>query len=150
MWQSPKGVRVNKRQTGAARTQKHHQTCPNEFSSQSADHARLGAGLLRRLAAPSDTMSITFAQVIVWLLIGLIGGTLAGALIKRDLTGFGWRSNLGLGLIGALLGGLLFRLFGIFPGLDQVAVSARDITAAVVGSLLFILGRWLWQRFSGS
>jgi uncharacterized membrane protein YeaQ/YmgE (transglycosylase-associated protein family) len=92
-------------------------------------------------------MSLNLAQVIVWFIIGLIGGTLAGVLIKRERAGFGFWPNLGIGLIGALVGGLLFRLLDILPQLDKVAVSARDIAAAVVGSLLFLLARWLWQTF---
>ena len=93
-------------------------------------------------------MSLNLAQVIVWLIIGLIGGTLAGVLIKRERAGFGFWPNLGIGLIGALVGGLLFRVLDILPALDRVAVSARDIAAAVIGSLLFLLARWLWQTFA--
>lgn len=91
-------------------------------------------------------MSITGAQLIVWLIIGLIGGTLAGALVKRDRSGFGWWTNLGIGLVGALVGGLLFRLFGILSALDKIELSLRDVAAAFLGSLLFLAVRWFWQR----
>jgi uncharacterized membrane protein YeaQ/YmgE (transglycosylase-associated protein family) len=53
-------------------------------------------------------------------------------------------------LAGALVGGLLFRLLGLFPGLDKVTVSLRDVVAAVVGSLLVLAALWLWHRFSRS
>jgi uncharacterized membrane protein YeaQ/YmgE (transglycosylase-associated protein family) len=92
-------------------------------------------------------MVIGLSQVIVWLLIGAIGGTLAGALVRWQRAGFGWWSNLGIGLIGALVGGVLFQLFGILPGLETISVSLRDIVSAIVGSILFLCGLWLWQRW---
>ena len=58
--------------------------------------------------------------------------------------------NLGVGLVGALVGGLVFRVLGIFPGLDKVAISLRDVVAALVGSLLVLAVIWLWQRFQKS
>ena len=73
-------------------------------------------------------------QVIVWVIVGLLGGSLAGLVITRERKGFGILRNLGVGLVGALVGGLLFRVLGIFPGLDRVAVSLRDVVAALIGS----------------
>jgi len=89
-------------------------------------------------------------QVVVWLIIGLLGGSLAGLIIKRERKGFGALRNLGLGLTGAFVGGLLFRLFGLFRGLDRVTISLRDVVAAVVGSLLVLAVVWLWQRWQRS
>jgi uncharacterized membrane protein YeaQ/YmgE (transglycosylase-associated protein family) len=70
--------------------------------------------------------------------------------ITRERKGFGVLRNLGVGLVGALVGGLLFRVLGIFPGLDRVAVSLRDVVAALIGSLLVLAVIWLWQRFRKS
>jgi uncharacterized membrane protein YeaQ/YmgE (transglycosylase-associated protein family) len=85
-------------------------------------------------------------QLIVWIIVGLLGGSLAGFLITWDREGFGRLRNLGLGLAGALIGGFLFRLLGLFPGLDKIAISLRDVVAALVGSLLILAALWLWQR----
>lgn len=93
-------------------------------------------------------MPITLAQIVVWLIIGLIGGTLAGMLVKRERAGFGFWTNLGIGLVGAFVGGLLFRIFDLLPALEQVAISFRDVISAFVGSLLFLLGWWIWQQIS--
>ena len=93
-------------------------------------------------------MPITLAQIVVWLIIGLIGGTLAGMLVKRERAGFGFWTNLGIGLVGALVGGLLFRIFDLLPALEQIAISFRDLISAFVGSLLFLLGWWIWQQIS--
>jgi len=92
----------------------------------------------------------SFYQFTIWVIVGLLGGSLAGLIIKRERAGFGLYRNLGLGLVGALVGGLLFRLFGLFPELDKVAISLRDVVAAVAGSLLVFAGLWLRQRWHGS
>jgi uncharacterized membrane protein YeaQ/YmgE (transglycosylase-associated protein family) len=89
----------------------------------------------------------TVAQVIVWIVVGLIGGGLASRLITWDRAGFGNFRNLGLGLIGALVGGLLFRWLNLLPGLDKVSVSLRDVVAAVAGSLLVLAAIWLAKRY---
>ena len=90
----------------------------------------------------------TVAQIIVWIVVGLIGGGLASRLITWDRAGFGNLRNLGLGLIGALIGGLLFRWLNLLPGLDKISVSLRDIVAAVAGSLLVLLAIWLFRRYA--
>ena len=86
-------------------------------------------------------------QVIVWIVVGLIGGALAGALMTWERGGYGLWRNLALGLAGAVIGGLLFRVFGIWPGLDKIAISLRDIVSAVVGSLLVLAALWAWRKF---
>jgi uncharacterized membrane protein YeaQ/YmgE (transglycosylase-associated protein family) len=93
---------------------------------------------------------LSLDRLIVWIIVGLIGGSLAGLIIKRDRKGFGAVRNLGLGLIGALVGGFLFRLLRLFPGLDQVTISLRDVVAAFVGSLIVLAALWLWHRRKSS
>jgi uncharacterized membrane protein YeaQ/YmgE (transglycosylase-associated protein family) len=85
-------------------------------------------------------------QLIVWIVIGLLGGSLAGLITTWDRKGHGLLRNLGVGLVGALVGGFLFRMLGLWPGLDKVAISVRDVVAAVVGSLIVLAALWLWQR----
>ena len=86
-------------------------------------------------------------QMIVWIVVGLIGGGLASRLITWDREGFGTFRNLGLGLVGALIGGWLFRVFNLLPGLDKISVSLRDILAAVAGSLIILAGIWLFRHY---
>jgi len=90
----------------------------------------------------------TVAQLIVWIVIGLIGGTLAGFAITWHRSGFGVWRNAGLGLIGAIVGGFLFRMFGLFPQLESISFSLRDVVAAFVGSLIILLALWIWDKFS--
>jgi uncharacterized membrane protein YeaQ/YmgE (transglycosylase-associated protein family) len=90
---------------------------------------------------------VSLHEFVVWIIIGLLGGSLAGLIIKRERKGFGALRNLGLGLVGASVGGLLFRLLDLFPELDKVTISLRDVVAAAVGSLLILAVLWLLQRF---
>jgi uncharacterized membrane protein YeaQ/YmgE (transglycosylase-associated protein family) len=90
----------------------------------------------------------TLAQVIVWIVVGLIGGSLAGIMMTFERRGFGLGWNVVVGLAGALVGGVLFRLFGLFPALDNITISLRDVVAAFVGSLIIVAAYWIWQRSS--
>ena len=93
-------------------------------------------------------MMPSLAQVIVWVIVGLIGGSLAGLIVTWKRRGFGLLQNLGMGLVGAVVGGLLFRLLGLLPGLDAVTISLRDIVAACAGTLLVLAVLWVgrWSR----
>ena len=84
-------------------------------------------------------MTVNIADVVVWIVVGMLAGTLAGLIVKRRKAGYGHLANLGLGLLGALIGGYLFDLFGIAPGLDNVSISLRDIVAALFGALLLLV-----------
>jgi len=57
----------------------------------------------------------SLAQFIVWIVMGLLGGSLAGLIMTRERKGFGLARNMGLGLAGAIVGGLLFRLPAASP-----------------------------------
>jgi uncharacterized membrane protein YeaQ/YmgE (transglycosylase-associated protein family) len=91
-------------------------------------------------------MTFSFFQVIVWVLVGLIAGSIVGLMVTRDRKGFGLTSNLLIGLAGAFVGGLLFRLFGLLTSLDQYAISLRDVLSAVIGALIVLAVRWYWLR----
>src|SRR5687768_7396201 len=108
---------------------------------------RLAARCAKDLAVLLEGMMPSVDQFIVWLLVGLLGGSLAGLVITRERGGFGHLRNLGLGLSGAVVGGLVFRLFELLPALDKIAISLRDISAAFLGSLILLCAFWLWNRF---
>jgi uncharacterized membrane protein YeaQ/YmgE (transglycosylase-associated protein family) len=88
-------------------------------------------------------MSITWADLVVWVVVGVLAGSLAATVVTGKWAGLGRWSSLGVGLVGALIGGLIFTLLGIWPGLDAIAISLRDIIAAFVGSLIFLLILWI-------
>lgn len=91
-------------------------------------------------------MPIGVDQIITWAIIGLVGGSLAGLLVRRERRGFGLAANLGVGLAGALIGGFIFRIFGILPALDRISISLRDVVSALAGALLVCLALWWWNR----
>lgn len=86
-------------------------------------------------------------QLIVWIIIGLLGGTLAALATTWSRKGYGIFRNLAVGLVGAVIGGLLFRLLGLWPGLDQISISLRDVVSAFLGSLIVLAALWAWQRW---
>ena len=83
-------------------------------------------------------MTISAGTIITWIIIGLLGGTAASALIKQNRRGYGIVKNLLIGLAGAFIGGMLFNLLNIAiaPG---VVISLDDVIAALVGSLVLML-----------
>lgn len=83
-------------------------------------------------------MTFTLSEIIVWLIVGALAGTLIGRLVTRHKGGFGVWRNLGVGLVGALIGGVLFKLFKIELFRD-IAVSVHDILAALIGSVIFLV-----------
>lgn len=92
----------------------------------------------------------SLAHAVTWLVVGLIGGSLAGMLVKGRKAGFGVLANIGLGCAGAVIGGALFAMFGLFPGLESIVISLRDVVAAFVGSLVVLAAIWLWSTRGSS
>ena len=84
-------------------------------------------------------MSIPIGKIIVWLIIGALAGTLAGRLMTFSKRGFGLWTNIGVGMLGAVVGGLIFRLLHIDLGLGQIKITFEDLISAFVGSLLCII-----------
>ncbi len=88
-------------------------------------------------------MKVTPDEVITWLIVGALAGSLAGMVVKRRKEGFGYVLNFGIGLVGALLGGFLFKVLGIKLGLlGSITVNLQEVIAGVVGSLVFLVLIW--------
>ena len=85
-------------------------------------------------------------QIIVWFVVGAIAGSLAGLVAKRNKKGYGRFTNLGIGLVGAVVGGFLFRILRIDLGLGSISVSLEDIIAAFVGAILFLVVLRWWNK----
>lgn len=69
----------------------------------------------------------------IWfILIGLVAGFLAGAVVKGH--GFGIIGNLIVGVIGALVGGFLFGLLGV-ASVNLIG----DLISAFVGAVVLLL-----------
>ncbi len=86
-------------------------------------------------------VTVTFVpeQVITWIIIGLLAGLLAGMLVRGRRYGF--VSAVVIGLVGALVGGFLFTIFGLsLPPAFSGGVTLRwsDIVVAFIGAVLVL------------
>jgi uncharacterized membrane protein YeaQ/YmgE (transglycosylase-associated protein family) len=73
--------------------------------------------------------------ILIFLAIGAVAGWLAGLIMKGG--GFGLLINIVLGIVGAIIGGWVFSLFGF-----STESLVGEIITAVVGAvlLLFVIG----------
>jgi uncharacterized membrane protein YeaQ/YmgE (transglycosylase-associated protein family) len=93
-------------------------------------------------------MSISISKIIVWLIVGALAGTVAGRLMTFTKRGFGLWVNMGVGMLGALVGGLIFRLLHIDLGLGEIKATFEDLISAFIGSVLCIVA-WRFIRKNG-
>ena len=70
-------------------------------------------------------------NLLLFLLIGLMAGWLAGKIMKGK--GFGFIGNLVVGVIGAFIGGIVFDLLGI----AAIGIIG-SLIAALVGALILL------------
>jgi uncharacterized membrane protein YeaQ/YmgE (transglycosylase-associated protein family) len=92
---------------------------------------------------------MTIGQIIVWIIVGGFAGTLAGRAVTLKRQGLGRWTNLLVGMVGAVVGGGLFRLFRIDFGLGELKVTFEDLIAAFLGSLLVIVAWRIIARAKG-
>ena len=71
-------------------------------------------------------------SIILWIVIGIVAGWLAGKIMKGK--GFGLIGDLIIGVIGAFLGGWLFGLLHISIGAGIIG----SLITAVVGALVLL------------
>lgn len=69
-------------------------------------------------------------SLIGWIVIGLVAGWLTGVITRGR--GFGCFANVILGLIGAVLGGWLFSLLGLWGGGLLYSLAAATVGAVVL------------------
>lgn len=82
---------------------------------------------------------MTLWSIIIFLLIGLVAGWLAGLIWKGG--GFGFLWNIIIGVAGAFLGGFIFRQLGI-----SYSGYIASIIAAVAGALILLAVVNLFRR----
>ncbi|MFG0284052.1 MAG: GlsB/YeaQ/YmgE family stress response membrane protein [Phycisphaerales bacterium JB039] len=92
-------------------------------------------------AIPGDLEQTTLNEIAAWAVIGLLAGTFAGALLAMRRKGYGPVGNILLGMIGAVIGGLIVDQFGLDFGLGGISFSYEELIAAVICAmgLVFIL-----------
>lgn len=75
-------------------------------------------------------------NLILFLIIGGVAGWLAGLIMKGR--GFGVLANIGIGIVGSVIGGFVFRLLGL-AAMGTVGELVTATAGAVL--LLFIVGK---------
>ena len=69
-----------------------------------------------------------------WIILGLIAGFIGSKLVEQQGQGF-WL-NIALGIVGALVGGFLFDLFGAS---GVTGLNIYSMIVAVIGSVVVLL-----------
>lgn len=92
-------------------------------------------------------MKINADEVIAWLIVGALAGFLAGLVVKRQRAGFGHILNLAVGLIGAVIGGVLFKVLHINLGIvGSITITSEEIVEAFIGALIFLATVWFVRK----
>jgi uncharacterized membrane protein YeaQ/YmgE (transglycosylase-associated protein family) len=82
-------------------------------------------------------------SIIAWLILGLIAGFIASKIVNKGNEGLAL--NIVLGVVGAELGGWLFRLFGM-PGVTGFNVYSLLVATLGAVVLLFIYHQLIRRR----
>lgn len=72
-------------------------------------------------------------SVIAWIVLGLIAGFIASRLVNKQ--GEGLFLDIVLGVVGALVGGWLFRMVGMS---GVTGLNVYSLLVAVLGSIVFL------------
>jgi len=80
---------------------------------------------------------MSLGQLIVWVVIGALAGSLASWTVKGKRDGFSIANAL-LGMIGAVIGGFVFDVLDITIG-ETLEITLGDVIAAFVGSLILLI-----------
>jgi uncharacterized membrane protein YeaQ/YmgE (transglycosylase-associated protein family) len=72
--------------------------------------------------------------IISWIILGLIAGFIGSKIVDRQ--GKGFRLDIALGIVGALVGGFLFDLFG---ATGVTGLNIYSMIVAVIGATVVLL-----------
>ena len=77
---------------------------------------------------------MTLEMLVMWIVVGLVAGWLAGFVMKGG--GYGLTGDMLLGLVGSIVGSWIFGILGISPGAGMfvTVVVAFLGAAAVIGA----------------
>jgi uncharacterized membrane protein YeaQ/YmgE (transglycosylase-associated protein family) len=83
--------------------------------------------------------SMGIDSIIVWLIVGALGGWLAGLIVKGG--GFGLLGNIVIGIIGAVVAGWLLPQLGVNLGVGIVRAIINSAIGAVIVLVILSLIR---------
>jgi uncharacterized membrane protein YeaQ/YmgE (transglycosylase-associated protein family) len=73
-------------------------------------------------------------SIVAWIVLGLIAGFIASKIVNKS--GEGVILDIVLGVVGAIVGGWLFSVFGM-PGVS--GVNVYSMLVAVIGAIVFLV-----------
>jgi uncharacterized membrane protein YeaQ/YmgE (transglycosylase-associated protein family) len=73
-------------------------------------------------------------SIIAWIVLGLIAGFIGSKLVNK--TGEGFFLDIALGIVGAVIGGWLFDLFGMQ---GVTGLNVYSLIVAVIGAVVFLV-----------
>jgi uncharacterized membrane protein YeaQ/YmgE (transglycosylase-associated protein family) len=79
--------------------------------------------------------------ILAWIVLGLIAGFIASKIVNH--TGSGILMDIVLGVVGALVGGFLFSLFG---AIGVTGFNIYSMLVAVIGAVVVL---WLYHTLIG-
>ncbi len=80
-------------------------------------------------------------SVIGWIILGLIAGFIGSKIVNK--TGSGMLMDIVLGIIGAIVGGVIFSFFGAN---GVTGFNIYSLVVAVIGSIVVL---WLYHAVAG-
>jgi uncharacterized membrane protein YeaQ/YmgE (transglycosylase-associated protein family) len=73
-------------------------------------------------------------SILAWIVLGLIAGFVGSKIVNKS--GEGFVVDIILGIVGAVVGGFVFRLFGAS---GVTGLNIYSLIVAVIGSVVFLL-----------
>ena len=73
-------------------------------------------------------------SIVAWVVLGLIAGFIGSKLVNK--TGEGFILDIALGIVGAVVGGWLFSMFGMS---GVTGLNIYSLIVAVVGAVVFLV-----------
>ncbi len=73
-------------------------------------------------------------SIIAWIVLGLIAGFIGSKLVNK--TGEGFFLDIALGIVGAVIGGWLFSMFGMH---GVTGLNVYSLIVAVIGAVVFLV-----------
>ena len=80
-------------------------------------------------------------SILAWIILGLIAGFIGSRIV--DSEGKGLWLNMALGIVGAIVGGMIFSAFGAS---GVTGVNLYSMIVAVIGSIVVL---WIYHAVSG-
>lgn len=79
-------------------------------------------------------------EIIAWIVLGAIAGYIAGFLVRGD-EGLGVIGHITLGIVGAFVGGILYRLLttGRFDLTGSNDINLVSVIVAVIGAIIVVV-----------